>query len=93
MADTADLVAFPQQPSDRLRLALRRLETALAEQAEAVADFRQAMGELRSAVDGLSASVGQYQTVLSETQQQCVIASETARAAEATADTLLARLH
>lgn len=93
MAQDTDLLAFPQQPSDRLRLALRQLEQALAEQAEAMAEFRATMGELKGTVGGLADSVTGYQETLGELQRNCDGANEAARHAEAVADALFARLH
>ena len=43
-AKAAEIVAFPQRPQDRLRIALHKLDEALRAQARATADFRSAMG-------------------------------------------------
>ncbi|HZF76360.1 MAG TPA: hypothetical protein VE033_11075 [Acetobacteraceae bacterium] len=76
-SDTAPLVAFPQSPEARLRLALRRLDEALAEQAEAVALFRREIGGLGEAVAGLHHSALALRDTLDEA------AGETAQAHQA----------
>ncbi|MBE9605919.1 hypothetical protein IAI18_13700 [Acetobacteraceae bacterium H6797] len=93
MADSSELVAFPHQPSDRLRLAMRRLETAMNEQAEAVAEFRRAMSDLKEVVQGLQGSVEGYQSTLDRTMSDCQAAQEAAVSAGLTADALIARFH
>ena len=52
--EAAPLLTFPQTPQDRLRLALRRLETALATQAGAIAQFRENLAALKDATSGLA---------------------------------------
>ncbi|MXP63378.1 hypothetical protein E0493_08435 [Roseomonas sp. M0104] len=67
MDQAAALFAFPQNPEDRLRLALRRLDAALSEQADAVARFRGSLSDLRTAVGGLAGQVQNYRATLDET--------------------------
>jgi hypothetical protein len=64
MTDAAHLIAFPQKPEDRLRVALRSLEAALDEQAEAVRTFRASLAELADAVGGLETGLGEYAELL-----------------------------
>ena len=75
--DAAPLIAFPQSPEARLRLALRRLDEALAEQAEAVALFRREVGGLGEAVAGLHHSALALRDTLGD------VAGETAKAHQA----------
>lgn len=54
------LVAFPSRPEDRLRRALRNLESALADQGAAVTGFRADLSALSAAVSGLDESLQDY---------------------------------
>ncbi|WBV41461.1 hypothetical protein [Pseudoroseomonas cervicalis] len=90
MDHTASILAFPGQPQDRLRLALRKLETALAEQAEAVALFRSNLQELKSATNGLAHQVHRYHDTLGETAVKVRHAHDAARALERTAEKMAA---
>lgn len=87
-SEATPLLAFPQTPEDRLRLALRRLETALAAQASAVAEFRQNLATLRDATGGLATQVHNYQETLGRTAEQVQHAHAAARTLERTADKL-----
>ncbi|HWL81500.1 MAG TPA: hypothetical protein VNR89_11135 [Roseomonas sp.] len=86
MDQAAALLAFPQNPEDRLRLALRRLDTALAEQAAAVAQFRTSLSDLRTAVGGLAGQVQNYRGALNDTAAKLRHTHETALELERTAD-------
>lgn len=85
------ILAFPQAPGDRLRLALRRLDDALAEQAAAVAEFRAGIGALRQATQDLAGSLGQYRVQLDTTQAQVTQANLAARQLQETARQMEAR--
>lgn len=82
----ADIIAFPQQPEDRLRAALRRLEDALAEQKLAFQEFRTNLSALGGAVSGVEGSLKQYRQNLAATQQDVARSQEAARRLEQTAD-------
>jgi hypothetical protein len=56
----APVIPFPASPEDRLRLAVRRLESALAAQAETTAGLRGAVGDLSQAVGGLRHGFEKY---------------------------------
>ena len=86
----AAILAFPAKPEDRLRRALRALETALAEQAQAIAGLRQELGALSGAVEGLGGSLQAYSQGLAETQEALSVVGDQARQLEATADAMLA---
>jgi len=86
MEPSAALLQFPQQPEDRLRLALRRLEEALTEQARTVKQFRGTLGQLRQTTDGLAAQLHGYQAALDGTAGKLQQANETARELERKAD-------
>ena len=66
----AEVVAFPQRPQDRLRVALVKLDEALRAQARATADFRAAMGDLKSKVGGMQAGVESYRDALDRTASE-----------------------
>ena len=87
---SAAILAFPAKPEDRLRRALRSLETALEEQAQAVAGLRHELGALSGAVEGLGGSLQAYSHGLAETQEALAMAGDQARQLEATADAMLA---
>ena len=87
------VLAFPQRPDDRLRLALRRLEAALGAQRDAVAGWRAELATLGSAVAGLREGALRYQASLSATAADLARARAAARALEATADAMLAQVH
>jgi len=63
----AELLAFPQRPEDRLRIALHKLDEALRAQARATSDFRTAMGELKSKVGGMQTGMMAYRDALDRT--------------------------
>ncbi|PWC30787.1 hypothetical protein [Teichococcus aestuarii] len=86
--EPAPLLAFPQTPEDRLRLALRKLETALSAQAHAVAEFRQNLAALRDATGGLATQVHSYQETLGRTAEKVQHAHAAARTLEKTAGKL-----
>jgi len=90
MQQAAELLAFPQSPEDRLRLALRRLDTALAQQATAVAGFRANLSDLRQAVGGLAGQVQRYRTALDDTAAKVERTREAALELERTADKMAA---
>jgi chromosome segregation ATPase len=85
------ILAFPQAPGDRLRLALRRLDDALAEQAAAIAEFRSGLGALKQATRDLAGSLGQYRVQLDSTQAQVAQANLAARQLHETARQMEAR--
>lgn len=60
----AAIIAFPQKPEDRLRVALRDLEAALDEQAMAFQEFRMNLAVLGGAVGGLERSLESYRGTL-----------------------------
>jgi len=66
-AKAAGIVAFPQRPQDRLRIALPKLDEALCAQARATSDFRSAMGELKSKVGGMQDGMMAYRDALDRT--------------------------
>lgn len=76
----ATILAFPQAPQDRLRIALRKLDAALAEQAVAIAAFRGEIGALKAATQGLAQGFAEYQESLAD----CAVAVEGAREAQET---------
>ncbi len=87
---SAEILAFPGRPQDRLRVAARRLEAALAEQSDALASLRANLSALSGAVTGLQGSLVQYQGSLASTAVDVARANEQARALEARADAMLA---
>ena len=66
----AEVVAFPQKPQDRLRIALLKLDDALRAQARATADFRAAMGDLKSKVGGMQSGMQSYRDALDRTASE-----------------------
>ncbi len=86
MTDAAHLIAFPQKPEDRLRMALRSLEAALDDQAEALAAYRASLAELAKVVGGLEAGLIDYRDVLgavaAEADAAHAIATDAMRRAE-----------
>jgi hypothetical protein len=87
---TAELLAFPQRPEDRLRLSLRSLDAALAEQRQAVAGLRAELASLSGAVAGLDGSLRTYHGTLGHAAAALAEAGAKARALETTADAMLA---
>ena len=61
---TSEVIAFPNKPEDRLRVALRELEQALNDQALAVQEFRLNMAVLGTTVGGLERSLEGYRGTL-----------------------------
>ncbi|MCQ4160253.1 hypothetical protein NON00_09970 [Roseomonas sp. GC11] len=90
MDQPAPVLHFPQLPEDRLRLALRKLETALAQQAAAVAEFRSNLQTLRDATSSLSVQVNRYHDTLGQTAQKAREAHDKARELERTAEKMAA---
>jgi hypothetical protein len=82
---SATILAFPQPPADRLRLALRQLDAALAEQASAVSGFRGSLGELREAVGLLGAGFDAYRAALDHAAAGTAVAYAAALRLQATA--------
>lgn len=60
----AAIIAFPQRPEDRLRVALRDLEAALEDQSLAFQEFRMNLALLDTAVGGLERSLEGYRGTL-----------------------------
>ena len=90
MDSSPSLLVFPQNPEDRLRLALRRLDSALAEQSQAVAEFRANLAALKSATASLSDQLHGYHRALGDTAQKVRQAHAAARQLEQTADKMAA---
>lgn len=82
----AQILAFPRKPEDRLRAALRSLETALAEQKAAFGELRTNLATLGGAVSGLETSVRDYRGALAGTARELERAGASARRLEATAE-------
>lgn len=82
----AAIIAFPQKPEDRLRVALRDLEAALDEQAMAFQEFRVNLALLGGAVGGLERSLEGYRGTLdalaADTADAHAIAVQAVRSAE-----------
>lgn len=89
-ATTAEFLAFPKRPEDRLRLSLRALDAALAEQRQAVAGLRVELASLSGALTGLDGSLRTYHGTLGQTATALSEAGAKARELEATADAMLA---
>jgi ABC-type transporter Mla subunit MlaD len=87
-SDAKPTLVFPQTPEDRLRLALRRLQTALSQQSDAVATFRESLVALRQATGNLSDQVHSYQDTLGQTADKVRDAHDVARRLERSAETL-----
>lgn len=81
----AEIVAFPQRPQDRLRIALHKLDEALRAQARATADFRAAMGELKVKVGGMQTGVTAYRDALDRTAAEIDRAVKKAKELQETA--------
>jgi hypothetical protein len=75
----AQVLAFPDTPERRLRLALRGLETALEEQRTAVAGFRRDLGELSEAIACLGASAAGFRDSLGGAAAEATRASQASR--------------
>ncbi len=82
----ADILTFPARPEDRLRAALRSLESALEDQESALAEFRGNLTLLDRAVSGLDASVQDYRATLARTADDVAGATAAARRLERTAE-------
>lgn len=82
---SADILPFVQPPEDRLRAALRNLESALAEQKLAFTEFRANLAALGGAVAGLETSVQDYAETLAATAEDVRAANAAARRLEASA--------
>jgi predicted trehalose synthase len=82
------LIAFPARPGDRLRLALRRLDSALEAQREAVAAWRTELGKLGSAMQGLDTSVADLRDGLTDAAEAVQRADEEVRRLDRTADAM-----
>lgn len=89
-ARTAEVLAFPERPEDRLRRALRRLEGALLEQGQAVAAFRSDLAALSVAVVGLDGTLQAYRANLGTAATEAERARDAARRLEARAEAMLA---
>jgi chromosome segregation ATPase len=85
----AEVVAFPQKPQDRLRIALLKLDDALRAQARATADFRAAMGDLKSRVGGMQAGVQSYRDALDRTASEIDRAVKKAKELQETAQRMV----
>ena len=66
MNTDTQVISFPNKPEDRLRVALRELETALSDQAIAFQEFRLNMAVLGTSVNGLERSLESYRGTLDE---------------------------
>ena len=84
-AKAAEIVAFPQRPQDRLRIALHKLDEALRAQARATADFRNAMGELKTKVGGMQTGMLAYRDALDRTATEIDRAVKKAKELQETA--------
>jgi hypothetical protein len=85
----AEVVAFPQKPQDRLRIALLKLDDALRAQARATADFRAAMGDLKSRVGGMQAGMQSYRDALDRTASEIDRAVKKAKELQETAQRMV----
>lgn len=88
----AVVLAFPDSPDRRLRVALRHLDAALAEQKAAVAHFRAQIAELSGAVSSLQGSTLTFHDRLAGVAADTARANAAARQLMATADAMQARL-
>jgi septal ring factor EnvC (AmiA/AmiB activator) len=77
--DSLSVIAFPQTPEARLRVALRQLDAALAEQRDAVAAFRRELSALGTAVGDLGESASAYAHQLSATAEDTLRARAAAQ--------------
>jgi hypothetical protein len=75
----APVLAFPNTPEQRLRLALRGLETALEDQRAAVAGFRRDLGELGEAIARLGTSAAGLRDSLGGAAAEAARASRASR--------------
>jgi len=80
------ILAFPPRPQDRLRAALRSLESALDEQKEAIGALRANLGVLDGAVSGLGTSLQGYRDALADTARELNLTGAAARRLEGAAD-------
>ncbi|MGI9129269.1 MAG: hypothetical protein ACR2IG_13765 [Roseomonas sp.] len=85
----AEVVAFPQKPQDRLRIALLKLDDALRAQARATADFRAAMGDLKSKVGGMQSGMQSYRDALDRTASEIDRAVKKAKELQETAQRMV----
>jgi chromosome segregation ATPase len=85
----AEVVAFPQRPQDRLRIALLKLDDALRAQARATADFRAAMGDLKSKVGGMQSGMQSYRDALDRTASEIDRAVKKAKELQETAQRMV----
>ena len=85
----AEVVAFPQKPQDRLRIALLKLDDALRAQAHATADFRAAMGDLKSKVGGMQSGMQSYRDALDRTASEIDRAVKKAKELQETAQRMV----
>jgi chromosome segregation ATPase len=85
----AEVVAFPQKPQDRLRIALLKLDDALRAQARATADFRAAMGDLKSKVGGMQVGMQSYREALDRTASEIDRAVKKAKELQETAQRMV----
>lgn len=70
------VVAFPDAPERRLRMALRQLEAALAAQRSEVAAFRADLGALTGALAGLEKSAVTLKAQLDDAAEDAVLAQQ-----------------
>lgn len=82
----AEIIHFPARPEDRLRAALRALDTALDDQQAALSEFRGNLSLLGGAVRGLDASLRDYRATLARTADDVAGAGAAARRLERTAE-------
>ena len=85
----AEVVAFPQKPQDRLRIALLKLDDALRAQARATADFRAAMGELKTKMGDVQTGMLTYRDALDRTASDIDHAVQKAKELRETAQRLV----
>jgi len=78
----SEIITFPNKPEDRLRVALRELETALSDQSLAFQEFRLNMAVLGTAVGGLERSLESYRGTLDAVALDVAEARHTAVQAE-----------
>ena len=87
----AAVVAFPQAPDARLRVALRQLDAALAEQKEADAAFRRELAALGGASSCLGDSAEGLRERLSSAAEDTLRAQDAAARLVATAEAMQTR--
>lgn len=83
------VIAFPNKPENRLRVALRELEQALSDQALAFQEFRLNMAVLGTAVNGLDRSLESYRGTLETVSLDAAQAHRTALEAVRHADMMV----